>query len=553
MPLRKYWKLLLILFASLYLLMHLLIANDYSISWDFHHVFFAGLYHHRHPVTPAMVDNLPFTDPDPRKMVETPFGPLESYIPVASYVTFFENLHILPFDTAYNLPTVIVGVFGVFILFLFMREAFTLPVALISALFLAFYPRYFGDLHTNVKDVPTAVFFTATIWFLWRSVNYRRLIDVVIASLLFAITFNFKVNAISIPAIALLWITFILLTKGKTLLKHPISKEKLKSMLIPGGFFILAPLLAFTIWAVFWKNPINHLVYLFRFFQDNTENIEVIFFGKWFCSAVNVPWYYPYGYLAIVTPLPILVSIVAGFIVLSVKAIKKNPHALLLLLWFFIPLARYLSPKIGVIDGIRHFEEVIFPLMAIGGVGAVTLGQKVWQSTMTKAKKIFVIIAVSAVSVIALIIPIFTYHPYELSYFNELVGGLPGAVGKFDIDYWGVSQKEAVLWLNAHTPADSKIYITMSSDVAGKYLRPDLLKTLNSVGYDQADYVVMLNRQGFFYRYVYSWEYFLRRRPAYVVERNGVPLTWVFDNHLGQFPRGREWWTGTDPCIKRYW
>ncbi len=33
-------------------------------------------------------------------------------------------------------------------------------------------------------------------------------------------------------------------------------------------------------------------------------------------------------------------------------------------------------------------------------------------------------------------------HPHQNVYFNELVGGVNGADGKFDMDYWGLSYKQ---------------------------------------------------------------------------------------------------------------
>ena len=67
-----------------------------------------------------------------------------------------------------------------------------------------------------------------------------------------------------------------------------------------------------------------------------------------------------------------------------------------------------------------------------------------------------------------LIYPIIAYHPYQLSYFNELVGGIRGALGKYDMDYWAVSQKQAVEWVNANAPKDAYINIVMSADTAGR-------------------------------------------------------------------------------------
>lgn len=41
-------------------------------------------------------------------------------------------------------------------------------------------------------------------------------------------------------------------------------------------------------------------------------------------------------------------------------------------------------------------------------------------------------------------------HPYEYLYFNALVGGLKGAAGRYETDYWGKTNREAILWLRDH-------------------------------------------------------------------------------------------------------
>ena len=38
-------------------------------------------------------------------------------------------------------------------------------------------------------------------------------------------------------------------------------------------------------------------------------------------------------------------------------------------------------------------------------------------------------------------------HPYEYMYFSPLIGGVAGANGKYEMDYWGICNKPAGEWL----------------------------------------------------------------------------------------------------------
>jgi hypothetical protein len=353
------------------------------------------------------------------------------------------------------------------------------------------------------------------IWLLWRLAKYKRTSDLLLAVAAFAVAFNIKINSIFIPIVFGLW--------------------QLKNLKSYWRYFIFAPLAAFALWSLFWPDPIAQLQHAYRTFGIGTNNIEVMLNGQWYCSGRNVPWYYPLWYLAITTPLPILLLFFFGLA-------RRN---FLLLLWLLIPLARYLAPSIGVIDGIRHFEEVLFPLASLAALGADRL-LRLARSHLARLGMIGIFGW--------LVWNIIAYHPYQIVYFNELVGGAKGAFGRYDLDYWGTSQKAAVAWVNEHAPRGAKVHIVMAADVAGRYLREDLLENLNTYGYDESDFVIFLNRQSFFYRFFYSYEYLLHHKPAETISVAGAPLVWIFDNRTdNRTERQAPWWQGEDPCIIPYW
>lgn len=557
-----------LVFFVILVITHLGIINDYGATWDFHFHFFGGGHLLGYSWQQLEARALPYVEPDPRNAWSLPYGPLMSIPPVASFLYFYKILHLLPADSAYNLPIILWGIAGIAIVYFFLKEALSSRISILAALFLALTPRYFGDMHNNMKDIPSAVVFALNIWLLWRLVNRKRLIDLFLAVAAFAVAFNVKINSIYIPIVFIAW---ILVTRGGVSIRsiitalaaknvwrkkdsdfddartsaHRLARKKenftTTSTLLPYIFWyiILAPIAAYLLWWFFWPNPIAQLDHAYRTFAIGTNNIEVILNSKWYCSGSTVPWYYPFWYLTITTPLPILILFFIGLIGL-IRHIR--PIGILLSLWLFLPLTRYLFPNIGVIDGVRHFEEVLFPIAAIAAIG------------LDRIRPIGLMRLISLICVFFLGFTLFLYHPYQIAYFNELVGGARGAFGKYDLDYWGTSQKAAVEWVNTHAPQHATVHIVMAADVAGTYLRPDLLTNLNHLGYDQSDYVIVLNRQSFFYRFFYIYEYLLVHKPVHTIEVAGAPLTWIFDNRTNNVtPRHTPWWHGEDPCILKYW
>jgi len=78
------------------------------------------------------------------------------------------------------------------------------------------------------------------------------------------------------------------------------------------------------------------------------------------------------------------------------------------------------------------------------------------------------------------------------------------------------------------------------------------LTHLNTTSYDKSDYVVILNRQSFFYRYYAATNFMLTHTPIHTIQNQGVPIVWIYDNRSNKpldIPQ-RPWWTGEDPCIK---
>ena len=61
-------------------------------------------------------------------------------------------------------------------------------------------------------------------------------------------------------------------------------------------------------------------------------------------------------------------------------------------------------------------------------------------------------------------------HPYEYVYYNELVGGLQGAEGRFELDYWATGFREAMETINDVAPAKATVAVAGSRQAAAPSL-----------------------------------------------------------------------------------
>jgi len=92
-------------------------------------------------------------------------------------------------------------------------------------------------------------------------------------------------------------------------------------------------------------------------------------------------------------------------------------------------------------NGIRHFVFVVPPLAVLGGLAADWLARRFadglprWRGAA--------LAALLAIGLVSPVVAMARLHPYEYIHFNRLAGGVKGAEGRYMLDYWGLSFKQA--------------------------------------------------------------------------------------------------------------
>jgi hypothetical protein len=224
-------------------------------------------------------------------------------------------------------------------------------------------------------------------------------------------------------------------------------------------FLGIAWLIMLTAWPWAQQNPILHPVKAFQEATAFSHAKQVLFDGK-LQSSKELPRSYLAHYLAITIPLPLLVLGLVGMLMMMRRQLRcpQSPAALhmwLAQLWFCFPVAYFTLSRPNVYDGMRHFLFILpaFAIFAAYGAEAVRRGfWQIFENSATARQ------CVAAGLLLALLWPwgrIIALHPYQSSYFNALVGGTVGAMGRYDVDYWASSYKEAAEWLNARQKQQS--------------------------------------------------------------------------------------------------
>jgi hypothetical protein len=81
-------------------------------------------------------------------------------------------------------------------------------------------------------------------------------------------------------------------------------------------------------------------------------------------------------------------------------------------------------------------------------------------------------------------------HPYQYAYYNALVGGSQGANGRFALDYWCTSYREAMAIVNQDAPEGAEIGVWGPLMSAKEFAREDLVVELVEDFNHEPDYVL---------------------------------------------------------------
>ncbi|MSO54915.1 MAG: hypothetical protein EXQ90_07340 [Rhodospirillales bacterium] len=418
---------------------------------------------------------------------------------------------LLPWADLYEVRHLLSGLIGVSGIAATWRLArlFGGPRAGFLALaFLALTAPWYGAMFNHTKDIP----FAATMaWLLYYSCRFAielpRPGRAAVAGIAIA-----GGAALGLRVGAILGFAYLAVATGIWAIAssrvHGLWKSTLDVTAIAWRLAV-AGIAAYAIMAFFWPwavlAPLNPIIAL-KAFSHFKHNIDTLFDGR-VIKMYAVPPNYAPVYFIVRMPIFALVGLGADMLFKATDVWRRyrTGHAFdghtighdmarfLLVAATFFPLAYAIATKPYLYSGLRHFLFVVPPLMVLAALGFERLLVLAAERGRAVVIGLGAILGVGGLSQAAEIIAL---HPHQYLSYNILVGGLPGAVGRWDTDYWSNIAPEAIQGIvelvKAEKPDEGHPQLTYRVAMCGGRLINESLPSgiMYANRWDQADFFV---------------------------------------------------------------
>jgi Dolichyl-phosphate-mannose-protein mannosyltransferase len=217
-----------------------------------------------------------------------------------------------------------------------------------------------------------------------------------------------------------------------------------------------APMIGWLGNPAWWRETLPRLTHYYTLNVDREHSlppIQIIYFGQIY--KFSLPWHNAWVLIGITVPVAILVAGVIGLL-WAISQVRRDRLPFYFLVHFLtLPVIRMFPTPAH--DGVRLLLPAFFFLSAFAGWGTVWLADAMarrfrFSSWYSRRVLLGVVLGSAAFSLVRI-------HPYELSYYNELIGGPHGAWDRgFELSYWYDAFNAPVIAdLNRRVPPNAEI------------------------------------------------------------------------------------------------
>lgn len=323
---------------------------------------------------------------------------------------------------------------------------------IIVILLFALSPTFLGHSQNNLKDIPFALSYISAIFFTLRflfSENKKKIADLLLLTA--SIAFSISIRPGGLLLICYLFFFLALYYLYKYLQYNNFDSRRFRRKMTQALLISLAAwFLGVLLWPYAQLNPILNVWKSYLVMTQFPTTLTQLFEGKIEWSDF-MPWYYLPKYMAITIPIIVFAGL-AAFIALSKKIINSENLLKYGFLAFSIlfPVVFVIYEKSNLYGSWRHFLFIYPSIILLAAVGFSGLIKFLKRKYLVIPALLFIII--TALQPLVFMI---RNHPYYYLYYNQFVGGLKGAYGKYETDYYYHTIRGGSEWL-AHYLANNK-------------------------------------------------------------------------------------------------
>lgn len=305
-------------------------------------------------------------------------------------------------------------------------------------------PTYMGHAQNNLKDVPFALAYIASTFFMLkfldsgRKNSYRDLIFLIIS-----IAFAISIRAGGLLLLCYLFLFFFIFYLFKYLGDNKIDLIEIRTKFLWILFItIISWFLSILLWPYALQGPVKNVIESYRVMAHFPSTFRQIFEGKVEWSDFMPSYYLPKSML-ITIPITVLTGLVLFLTPGKFKFNSGNTLKYgLVVFTILFPLVFVIFEKSNLYSSWRQFLFVYPGIVLLAATGY----SRIFGFIKNKYFKLG----------LAALIGVISIHPVRFMgnnpefyylYYNQLVGGLKGAYSNYETDYYYVSQTAASEWL----------------------------------------------------------------------------------------------------------
>ncbi len=440
--------------------------------------------------------------------------------------------------TAFRWGNAVIFSLLVALVYLVAAQGASTAAGIFAAGSLCLMPRMFFHGHLTALDVPVAFAWVLTAWLFWLAVkrrapspskgegggeggsqSRRSALLLLLAGLAYGLALGTKNTSFLIPIALGLWVLLFARTRW--------ALTVLVSMVVIGALAFLGT------WPWLFPDLAGRLrEYLERVTISHWE-IPQYYLGHLYARA---PWHYPFVITLAAVPTATLGLSGLGAL-RALRLARRDAWGMLMVINALIPLLFFSFLATQAYGGERLFL-VSFPFLAIlAGYAFDWFHRRLTYST-PRARSAVRQLAVVVLALLCLwpgLRGILALHPHQLSYFSEIVGGLPGAERMgLELTYWCETYRDALPILNK-LPEQSPSVWTEDDGVLYAYQHSGLLRSdlrvggrVVQAGPAAADYALIQRRPSGFTPEIEAL--LQQREPIFVVQHDEIALAYLIEN-----------------------